>query len=55
MSITCFAAGLTDVTVNADVDAVDFVLDSRVKITHFRTLGVNENVFCIIFVNIYVE
>ena len=47
--ITCFSLGLTDVTVglSADVDAVDT--------SHFRTLGGSENVFCIIFLNIYVE
>jgi len=35
------------ITVSADVDAVDT--------SHFRTLGGSENVFCIIFLNIYVE
>ena len=33
----CVTAGLTDITVSADVDAVDCVL------------GVSENVFCVIF------
>jgi len=45
--IKCFSLGLTDVTVSVDVDAVDT--------SHFRTLGGSENVFCIIFLNIYVE